>query len=159
MQENIKNAKKVKLKFNQIAINQKYIRKNIETGLSLWDECHAEYVTNLLKNPLYGGLYRFLPNEDQVIRSMLESKHKEPYVFNRATNIRGQIYTLEAIKNMTPEEKDKLPFYDMTMEDAEFYLDRKHTKIYPRDDRPRVYKENNDFKRDCIEIPLAEIVG
>jgi len=159
MQEKSKVVNKmVKLKFNQIAVNQKYIRKNLETGMSLWDEAHAEYVTNILKNPMYGGLYRYLPNEDAVIKNMLVTKYKEPYVFSRATNQRGQIYTLDDIKKMTDKEKEGIPFYEMTIEDAAFYLDSQHTKILPREDRPRVYTDQEDFKRDTVTIPLAEIV-
>lgn len=159
MQEKTKvENKRVKLKFNQIAVNQKYIRKNPETGKSLWDNAYIEYVSEIIKNPLFGGVYRYLPNEDDVIKGKLMAQYKEPYVFDRATNPQGKVYTLDDIKNMTDAERSGLPFYEMTMEDAAFYLDEKHNKLLPRDDSARVYSRASDFKRDCISIPLAEIV-
>ncbi len=148
----------IKLKFNQITVNQKYICKNPETGKSLWDEAYEEYVTEIIKNPLFGGVYKYLPTEDAVIKNKLILKYKQPFVFDRATTPEGRVYTLEDIANMTDAQRDALPFYEMTEEEAAFYLDKKHAKTLPRDDVARVYHRESDFKRDCINVPLAEIV-
>jgi len=156
-QDKAKPSKMVKLKFNQISVNQKYLKKN-DSGKSLWDEAREEYIANFIKNPMFGGMYKFVPNEDSVIQNMLVQKYGQPYVFNRATRINGIAYTLDEIREMTDKERSGLPFYEMSMEDALFYIDPAQTKTVPRDDTIRVYKYEQDFKRDCLKIPLAEIV-
>ena len=165
MQETIKStknltAKKVKIKFNQIAVNRKYRQDYIDivTGKSLWNEAKEEYIAQILKNPMFGGVYKYLPNEDDSIKNIIASKIHEPYQFERATNMHGQVYSLDDIRKMTDKERAGLPFYEMTEDEAAFYLDEKYTRTRPRDDTIRVYKRQSDFDRDCQRIPLAEIV-
>jgi hypothetical protein len=68
-------------------------------------------------------------------------------------------YSLDEINAMSEKERAGLFLYKMDEEDAAFYLSDSQTKILPRDDRTRAYKDKKDFDRDMIKVPLAEIVG
>ncbi len=160
MQEKSQTSKlkEVVLKFNQIAVNQKYLRKDAD-GKSLWDKAKEKHVASFENMPEFGRGYRALRNEDAVIQNALIREYKEPFMFERLIKTDGTIYTLNEINTMSEKERAALPLYKMSEEDAAFYLDSSQVKILPRDDRTRVYQEKEDFDRDMIKIPLAEIVG
>lgn len=159
MQEKVQiKSKKVVLKFNQIAVNRKYLKKD-ENGQSLWDKTKEKYVQSFAKKSEFNGIYKYLPNEDAVIRSMLIEEYKEPYMFERSIKFDKTIYTIEEINGMSDKDKAGLHLYEMNEEDAAFYLDNANIKTLPRDDGVRRYRDKNDFDRDMIKVPLAEIVG
>jgi hypothetical protein len=159
MQEKVQlKSKKVILKFNQITVNRKYLKKD-ENGQSLWDKTKEKYVQSFAKKPEFNGIYKYLPNEDAVIRSMLIAEYKEPYIFERTLKSDKTTYTIDEINAMSAKEKAGLHLYEMNEEDAAFYLDNANTKVLARDDGVRRYRDKNDFDRDVIKVPLAEIVG
>lgn len=153
-------TKEVVLKFNQITINRKYLQKDAD-GQSLWDKTKDKYVKSFATKPEFNGIYKYLPNEDAVIQSMLEAEHKEPFVFQRLVKpgVTRKLYTIDEINAMSEKEKAALPLYKMSEEDAAFYISDANVKTLPRDDSIRKYRDASEFKRDMIKVPLAEIVG
>lgn len=161
MQEKVQiKAKEVILKFNQITINRKYLKKGAD-GQSLWDKTKDKYVKSFATKPEFNGIYKYLPNEDAVIQSMLEAEYKEPFVFQRLIKpgVLKALYTIDELNAMSEKEKASLPLYKMSEEDAAFYISEANVKTLPRDDSIRRYRDAGEFKRDMIKVPLAEIVG
>jgi hypothetical protein len=151
-------SKEIILKFNQIAVNQKYLRKGAD-GKSLWDKAKEKHIASFENRPEFGRSYRSLPNEDHIIQNALVNEHREPYMFERLLKTDGTTYSLDEINTMSEKDRAGLPLYKMKEEDAAFYLSDAQVKVLPRDDRTRAYKDHKDFERDMIKVPLAEIVG